>query len=48
MAPEAAVNIAQGSASDARSIPVRRLVISAREGGGRGHIGDVARHPDLR
>jgi transketolase len=41
MAPEAAVNIDQGSALDARSIHLRRLVISALEGGGRGHIGST-------
>ncbi len=41
MAPEAAIEIAENTALDARSIHLRRLVISALEGGGRGHIGST-------
>ena len=41
MAPEAAIKLAKKTSLDERSIDLRRLVISALEGGGRGHIGST-------
>lgn len=41
MAPEAALKLAENTLLDERSLDLRRLVISALEGGGRGHIGST-------